>query len=514
MLRDERGQVTVFLAMTFLVFLGLAFCVLEGVHAFMESALAEEAFLEAGNDILSRYDKSLFERYHVFFLDPREREYMEKDVRDFLNHYGTSGTYGLRFRDLDVSEEKAATDEKGLFLRTQISEYMKYNTVIQVSRGLERLVRSAKDQEEGRRSGEDDFDISESAGRQPDHHESDDLDDPESVWEEEEEDPEALLHRAQWADLRQVLDQAIHSGILLYALDHPQVISSLRVDTSDLPSHTAAHGSSDKEMPRLFGWNKLSEWRRLFRSEYPSDMEDVDPAMDKDLTEYLLLCFHYFGGAEEKEKTALKYELEYIIAGKNTDQDNLRCVADRIMMMRLFINYQYASRDEKIREEAASLAEDLAGILDFPEGTDAVRTLLIAALSYGESLLELHTLMEGGKVAAVKDSSNWNLSFDNAASRIKRKSSAAGVKKGVSYEDYLRFLLISRYKRPYFNYRIMDMMQLNAALDEPGFRMEDCLYSFRWTGTVLCPRWFVSFPGSKSFSDHFFSQEMDRVVSY
>ena len=48
MLTDQRGQITVYLSMSFLVFLGLAVCLIEGIHSYMESALAEEAVIDAG----------------------------------------------------------------------------------------------------------------------------------------------------------------------------------------------------------------------------------------------------------------------------------------------------------------------------------------------------------------------------------------------------------------------------------------------------------------------------------
>ena len=72
MLRREEGQITVFVALLFFVLMGVSLCVLEGMYSFSESALAESAIKGAGNYVLANYNRSLFDRYHLFFLDPRE----------------------------------------------------------------------------------------------------------------------------------------------------------------------------------------------------------------------------------------------------------------------------------------------------------------------------------------------------------------------------------------------------------------------------------------------------------
>ena len=53
--------------------------------------------------------------------------------------------------------------------------------------------------------------------------------------------------------------------------------------------------------------------------------------------------------------------------------------------------------------------------------------MLRAALSYGESLLELHTLFEGGEISLTKDRGNWNLELKTMVKQLKEKKA---VKKG------------------------------------------------------------------------------------
>ena len=85
MLRQEEGQITVFLSLIFFVLLGLTLCVLEGMYSFMESSLAEDSMRSAGNYVLANYNRNLFDRYHIFFLDPRERGLIESDGKRYLS---------------------------------------------------------------------------------------------------------------------------------------------------------------------------------------------------------------------------------------------------------------------------------------------------------------------------------------------------------------------------------------------------------------------------------------------
>lgn len=512
---NESGHITVFLSMAFLVFTGLAFCVLEGIHGYMESSLAEEAFEEAGNEILADYDRHLFRKYHVYFLDPREKGYLKGDAVYFLNHYGTSGTYGFHCPDLIVTDEKTAVDEKGLFLRSQISKYMTLQKRVRTGRDIIQLLHSVKDLQ--RVPGDNFGDFGENIGEElPPEDDNEGADENENSDGENsrETDPEIVKDKKSWTDLRQLLNQVIHSGVLLYASDGTGKISDSFIRKEGLPSADLRGIPSGREKDMAFSWYKLSRCREYLEVLDCNDAGTTDLSENRDLLEYLLQCFSCYGTLNNKESGGLLYELEYLIAGKRSDRDNLRSVADRILLLRFMTNYSFASRDPGIRAEAEALAESLTDLMDFPDGKETVCHLLTAALSYGESLLELHALLAGEKVAVKKDASSWNLNFDNAAAILREKSPIRHVDKGAAYKDYLRLFLLLKCRDEVFLYRMMDIMQVNTALKEPGFRMKNCLFSFRWTGEIQCARWFVNLPGIKKSQDSMFEVKLCRVVSY
>ena len=59
--------------------LGVGFLVFGGMREYAKASVVEEAFDLAGEDILAQYDRPLFDRYHVFMMDPREEAHIVPD---------------------------------------------------------------------------------------------------------------------------------------------------------------------------------------------------------------------------------------------------------------------------------------------------------------------------------------------------------------------------------------------------------------------------------------------------
>lgn len=52
------------------------------------------------------------------------------------------------------------------------------------------------------------------------------------------------------------------------------------------------------------------------------------------------------------------------------------------------------------------------------------------------------------------------------------------------YKDYLKLFLLTKGNSRTVCYRMMDIMQENIASKEPGFLMENCLFSYSWKGSL------------------------------
>lgn len=364
---DERGQITVFLSLLFLVLMMSFLFIVEGVISYSASSLGEDAVKGAGESIMANYDRELFKNYHLFFLDPRQKDYIVTDGKEFINQYFSGNSFFDIYCDsLEVTGEKTAVDEDGLYLKHEIREWMKYREEKEIAKVLEDIIRNTKKNDGERKECQEEVDSAET-------------------------------------DVK-------------------------------------------KEQ----------------------DIED---------------CFSFYGGSDKKDN-ALLYEVEYLISGKNSDIDNLKRVANYILLLRFINNYIFTGKDTQMKTHINTMASAITGVMGMPQTMKAVQVLIRMAISYGESLLELHTLFSGGEVPLIKDETTWNLTLKTMAEQLRNKQIVKKGKKNISYKDYLKLFLLTKGNSRTVCYRMMDIMQENIASKEPGFLMENCLFSYSWKGSL------------------------------
>lgn len=194
-------------------------------------------------------------------------------------------------------------------------------------------------------------------------------------------------------------------------------------------------------------------------------------------------CFSFYGSSDKKDN-ALLYEVEYLISGKNSDIDNLKRVANYILLLRFINNYIFTGKDTQMKMQINTMASAITGVMGMPQTMKAVQVLIRMAISYGESLLELHTLFSGGEVPLIKDKTTWNLTLKTMGEQLRNKQIVKKGKKNISYKDYLKLFLLTKGNSRTVCYRMMDIMQENIASKEPGFLMENCLFSYSWKGSL------------------------------
>ena len=69
---------------------------------------------------------------------------------------------------------------------------------------------------------------------------------------------------------------------------------------------------------------------------------------------------------KEKEHAAFSYQIEYILEGDGNDLDNLRAVANKILLIREAANVAYLFGDSAKREQAEGTALLISSILTLP----------------------------------------------------------------------------------------------------------------------------------------------------
>lgn len=299
---------------------------------------------------------------------------------------------------------------------------------------------------------------------------------------------ETLKERNNWKEIKGTLQLLMRTGILFYAAEHPESLSRQSIPGTNLPSKRVKGSSFDNEQRLLdkmdeLSFSSLKGIKSLLSVDISMDGRGTLWTKDRYIISYIEDCFSFYGGSDKKDN-ALLYEVEYLISGKNSDIDNLKRVANYILLLRFINNYIFTGKDTQMKTHINTMASAITGVMGMPQTMKAVQVLIRMAISYGESLLELHTLFSGGEVPLIKDKTTWNLTLKTMAEQLRNKQIVKKGKKNISYKDYLKLFLLTKGNSRTVCYRMMDIMQENIASKEPGFLMENCLFSYSWKGSL------------------------------
>ena len=140
-------------------------------------------------------------------------------------------------------------------------------------------------------------------------------------------------------------------------------------------------------------------------------------------------------------------------------------------------NYGYLLTDSGKKAEAGTMALALAGVIALPALTEVIKQGILLAWAFGESIMDLRTLVSGGRVSLVKGREDWNLSLDGLI-KLGTAEDTGVVKKtdqGLSYKEYLRMLLIFE-KQEECTMRSLSMLE-NRIREKVGdsFQVDHCI---------------------------------------
>ena len=133
---------------------------------------------------------------------------------------------------------------------------------------------------------------------------------------------------------------------------------------------------------------------------------------------------NYLGNyVEKKQDRVLEYELEYVLGGKRNDADNLKIVVSELLAMREPLNMASLTASSQRQSEAMALAVTLAGVSANPAVIEAVKYGILVAWAFAESVLDVRTLLSGGKITTA-NAENSEDAFGGAEERVSEEISS------------------------------------------------------------------------------------------
>lgn len=457
----NRGQITVLCSCMISILLILTLTALEVGRIYCSRLKLRAVIHSAQSCILADYNRELFERYHLLFMDPTygtgSRAVMEQKFEDYLTvSLGESDTAGSIY-DFSVEETalvdcKTILDDHMKLLKKQIVEYEKEEgTVRKIMDTGKNMVDNSKEVKEA----------SEDTARNATELPSTDDD---TVDENTDDNVEGENDTEKVDDPRDTLKQMLSMGVLALLLPEGTVVSDTPGDFTDAPSKKYM-AETDKERDSDF-----KDVSKLV--DVLSDSADENKDIIQKLGEKAAFCAYvtdHFSYQGLYRDSVMSCETEYIIKGKNSDHDNLEAVLSDIIWMRMPINYVCLLQDAAKQSEALTLATAICTSTGTLPMVEIVKYLLLGCWSYGESIYEVKQLMKGEKLPYIKTPDLWNTDLKSLSKTGESKS----ISVGMSYPDYLNVMLAKKEGKDIVYARMLDMIQMNLRQNDNNLSVVD-----------------------------------------
>lgn len=451
------GQITVFFSLLLAVFFSLLSTVIESAREQMVQVETMNVGYIGMNSVLAEYQKDLLEDYQLFFLDAGygRGELTEGKLNGRLHNY--------LLQNLELPERKSylpGTD----FLQIRPEQVSCGEFVLMTDNGGAVFYRQAV---EAAKSTSGFTLIADIVSRITGWNQEVDIEGTESRITEQEREVDGQLAGLEEDKKRVIEEQGVDPpnlenpmdtvkelkklSSLQLVLEHPEQISRQLVNPETLPSV-----------------------RRLHTGTGTQNENGKDLLSDVIFDEYLLSHFTDYTTASEQEQ-GLRYQIEYLLGGKESDTANLEFVVNRLLLIREGFNFVSMCQDSSKQAEATALATALVGFTGLPPLVEATKTGILLAWAFQESVENVKALLNGEKVPLIYGESAFQ----------------QNTGEGLSYQDYLRMLLLleNRQKKVM---RAIDLIELHIRVNkqQPAFRIDACVESMQIHLEFTAPRIF------------------------
>ena len=510
-----KGSITIFLSLALLFVIALIGSLLESARVTVAGEIALDNSYLAEQNILAEYQRELWNDYHVFFVDLSSLNGEEGAIK-LANSYmakmmpGGKGDYlGTTASFTSLSFKENMTENGCYFFAKQAAAYMKYGAAAGVGKKLinnANLIKTAEDGTDTLRKGlkikveaekklielerekkkleEKANDIKKGAdnvreiigGEVKAQSKSEPLGIEEAkgpkVQKSEEQNPVAKKLEAQKSEEQKLVAQK----------SEVQKAEAKRTEVQDdTPKYTekevadakkkykesqknlddaTGDGSAGGTLGFFISGDKKVSKRKISSTTWNDVKTEKEGKTDLVEKGFLILYakahFKNFLSKvkEDDKKEALRYGLEYLIAGKESDEANLSSVANRIFGLRTIVWYGYFLTRKDKMAEAEAIAAAIASVLALPAAIEIIKYGIVMGWSMDEARKEVKSLLKGEDIPLLPGKSE-------------------GVK--LKYQSFLdSFLVITSGKLPV---RMVKLIEQNIKLRYyQGFRA-DSMYA-------------------------------------
>ena len=460
-MKPQNAYLTVYLTLCLAVILSLFLALIDGARrngARLEAEIVTDIGLQS---IMAEYHRELMKQYNLFAIDTSYgtdlcskgnteahlQKYLTKNlsVDDvFLSGVLYRDFFGLRLEQAEIKKASVMTDGAGAVFRRCAAEAVKADLGIGLLEELRGWMQTIEVNglEEGK-----------------EEKQKQEYDEKIDGWVSEYDGTEVEIQEGEWETVElknptDSLEEKKRLGILRLVTDNEAELSGNTLSLETLIQSRMGKGEINRG-----------------NMEY-AEQTEAEQLLEKfAFQEYLLRYMGRYG--KENEEDALRYQIEYLIAGKGSDIENLRGVANRLCVLREAANAMYLMADKEKRAEIKVAAVLVCTLVMLPELTPLLEGAILLAWAYAESVYDVRTLFAGGKVPLLKNKETWHYSLTAALHGDLKDRAQEG--KGLDYQDYLRIFMMT-VNTDTLTARAMDMVEadIRKTSGNSAFRLDGC----------------------------------------
>lgn len=499
---EAKGSLTVFFSLITTLVLSLICTGIESVRIQGARAQAVNVAGLGNYSVFGEFEKKLLEDYELFAVNGAygTGDFSIERVNDRLKHFISCNTnvqqegleglcfepWKLKLKSSKIREYALLTDQNGEAFYQQAVAYMKATAATSIMRELFQYYTDSQIAKEGQEYYEKEKRAS--AVQMQELEKT-----------EEEKKQESLQKESEETGLTTTegeLSDAVKKENPLKTINKLKRKSLLRIvcGSAEISSKTVSNGRLASKRSRKKGTMKIKEehgglasdllFREYLLDRFPDYRNRKDSGAGNDTDSNAGSDTEENSQAEhQRESRALDYQIEYILCGKKSDEQNLKATVQKLLLLREGMNYLYIVGNGEMNAQAGSLAALLIGWIGIPALVAVLKHALILGWAYGESLLDVRVLLDGGKIPLNKTSDTWMVTLDNLGI-LNELLEEGGMKQteGITYKDYLRMLFclqsLTQQKR-----RALDLLELNLKT-VPGFtsfQVDHCVVGMKET---------------------------------
>ncbi|MCI8692741.1 MAG: hypothetical protein HFH91_08400 [Lachnospiraceae bacterium] len=457
----QNGYLTVGLSLCLAVLLSLCLTLIDGVRR-NGARLEIECITDIGmHSIMAEYHRELMRQYNLFAIDSSYgtdlcvkanteahlRKYLSENLNgrdDLFSNLIYGDLLALSLEEAELTKVSILTDYEGAVFRGRAVDAIKADVGLGLLAELQGWMQEVEVNglEDGKEEAEKEA-LDQQIGQWITEYDNTEV-----------ETEEGGVETVELDNPTDGLEAKKKQGILKLVLENEAALSANRINAENLIG------------ARMEG---MQINRGNAEYEEPGDAEKL--AEKFVFQEYLLSYMGRYGKVSAED--ALQYQIEYLIAGKNTDADNLKNVANRLCALREAANAMYLLSNEAKRAEIKVAAGLVCTLIMLPELTPLLEGAILLGWAYAESIYDVKSLLAGGKVPLWKDDNSWHYSLSAALEGDLGDSSQDG--QGLSYQDYLRIFMMFT-DTDILTARAMNMVEADIR-KTPGnsaFRLDGC----------------------------------------